>query len=76
MEKYNITLAKDHLLILSDLIHRISKSEILNNFFVDDAEKQAIWHLDWLLEKETPNILAWEYLDELKKARDSYRHSE
>jgi len=76
MENYKIILERDHLLVLSDLLYRISESDILNDFIVDKAEIQAIWHLNWLLEKITPEILSWNYLEELEKARNNYRHNE
>lgn len=76
MEKYNIELERDHLLILSDLLYRISESSILDDFIVDKAELQAIWHLEGMLEKITPSILWGNYLDKLKEARENYRHKE
>ena len=76
MEKFNIELWKDHLIILSDLLHRISESKVLDDFIVDQSEIQVIWHLDWILEKITPNILSKSYLEELKDARNSYRHKD
>ena len=76
MKKYKIDLEEDHLIILSDLLYRISESDILNDFIVDKAELQAVWHLAWILERNTPDILSNNYLEALKKARNRYRHKE
>lgn len=74
MKNITITLGKDHLLILSDLLYRLSESDILNDFVVDEAELQALWHLEWLFEKNTSEILSRDYIDAVKDARNKYRH--
>ncbi len=74
--KCNIKLSCDELLVLSDLIYRINNSIILNDFFVDQAEQRVLWTLENILEKNTSNIFSWDYLEDLKKARENIRDKE
>jgi hypothetical protein len=76
MQKINIQLSDNELLVLSELIYRINKNKILDNFYEDQAEQVIMWTLWGLLEKETSNIFSWNYLDDVKKARDNIRHKE
>lgn len=74
--KYNIQLGQDELLVLSDLIYRINNSNILKDFFIDQAEQRILWTLENILEKNTSSIFSWDYLEILEKARENIRDKE
>jgi hypothetical protein len=74
--KYNISLSGDELLVLSDLLYRINNSDILNDFFEDQAEQRVMWTLENILEKNTSKIFDKNYLLSLKEARDNIRDKE
>lgn len=76
MTKYRIELEEDYLVVLSDLLYRMSEADVLDDFVEDKAELKAIWVLEWLLEKITPCILSWDYTKVLREARDRYRNEE
>lgn len=71
--KISIKFTRDELLVLSDLIYRINSKKVLNNFFEDQSEQRVLWDLESMLEKNTSNILSWDYLKDLKKARENIR---
>lgn len=76
MSKINIELTQDQILVLWELLHRINSKKILNNFFEDQSEQRILWDLESILEKNTSNIFSWNYLIDLKLARDNLRDSE
>jgi len=45
MQKINIQLSDNELLVLSELIYRINKNKILDNFYEDQAEQVIMWTL-------------------------------
>ncbi len=71
--KISVKFTRDELLVLSDLIYRINSKKVLNNFFEDQSEQRVLWDLESMLEKNTSNILSWDYLKDLKKARENIR---
>ncbi len=71
--KYNIQLTGDELLILSDLLYRINNSKVLDDFFIDQSEQRVLWTFENILEKNTSNIFSWNYIEDLKKARENIR---
>lgn len=73
MEKINIELTKDELIVLSDLIHRLSETDFLKDFYEDQAEERALWNLEWILEKKTDEIFDKNYFEILRKARNNLR---
>ncbi len=76
MKKHNIELTGDELLVLSHLVYKINTSKVLDDFFEDQAEQRILWTLENILEKNTSNIFSWNYLEEVKKARDNVRDKE
>ncbi len=76
MEKYNIELREEEVLVLSDFLYRMDKNDSLKELFVDQAEQRAIWNLDAYLEKINPSILGKTYLESVKDARNKLRDKE
>ena len=76
MKKINIELTNDELIVLSDLINRLSDTNFLNNFYEDQAEERALWNLDAILEKNTAKILNKNYSEELQISRNNLRDNE
>ena len=76
MKKINIELTSDELIVLSDLINRLSDTNFLNNFYEDQAEERALWNLDAILEKNTAKILNKNYSEELQISRNNLRDNE
>ena len=72
-KKINIELSEDQALVLSELLFRINSNKILDNFFEDQAEQRILWDLGGILEKNISSIFSWNYLDEVKKARENVR---
>jgi hypothetical protein len=72
----NIELTNEEVLVLWNLLYRINNSDILNNFFEDQAEQRVLWDLECILEKNTDKIFDRNYLSYLKEARDNIRDKE
>lgn len=68
-----IKLSQEQAVVLWDLLFRINSKKILSDFFEDQAEQRILWDLESTLEKNTPNIFSWNYIEDLKKARENIR---
>lgn len=66
----NIELNKDEILILHDFLYRISKNE---PYFEDIAEQQVLWHIEAQLEKELVGPSMSDYVEMIKKARETVK---
>jgi hypothetical protein len=73
MKKINIELTNDELIVLSDLINRLSDTDFLKTFYEDQAEERALWNLDTILEKNTAEIFNKNYSEILQIARSNLR---
>lgn len=75
-KKYNLELNESELLVLDSLLSWINESEVLSDFFEDQAEQVVLWHLEWLCEKNNPVGFSKNYSELLQEARDELKHSE
>jgi hypothetical protein len=71
-KKVNIELTKEEAIVFFEFLGRFNDNDDLNRF-EDQSEQRVLWDMECALEKELSEPFRADYLEILKKARETVR---